>query len=363
MHKMRTGAAALPLLIYASALFASTPLDSLKILQSFDSPVPNPRAIVYDSPYFWISSRSSPALYKVDRDMRIVDSIAPGFGKVSGITFKDQELWVLRDSIAGDTLIVTWDSVTGKYDSIRDGISRIYEIDPETGGAKDSIRLGFYSSTDSSFLWGIVWYKTHFFISFNGGWGPCIFSIDPITGQTTYMCCPHPAGMKVINGEFWCVRNTAGNGLGRCLAILKTNESSSSAIMGISEQYRYDLAFNASDLAYDGFNLWLVDPDNSKICKMEGFMTRAVDRPGKKEHHQVSRISKFENGVIKFSAASDMNAASIELLNFHGVTIGTLDFSNKNYMVYDCSKIPSGVYFVRFISKGKRVVEKIIIQK
>ncbi|MBN1127604.1 MAG: hypothetical protein JXA71_01365 [Chitinispirillaceae bacterium] len=39
-------------LIITSSLFAATPLDTLTILESFDSPDPNPRAVVCDSPNF-----------------------------------------------------------------------------------------------------------------------------------------------------------------------------------------------------------------------------------------------------------------------------------------------------------------------
>jgi hypothetical protein len=314
----------------------NTPLDTLQILESFDSPVPNPRAILYDSPDFWISNMR-PLLYKVDSRMRLIDSLPLRFGRVTGMTFKDEELWVLRDSAGGNFL---------------------FRIDRETGTVLDSIDfkssdslqghnlLSVNSTTPS--CWGLVYYRSKFFISYNGGWGPCLFAIDIRSGKNTGYCCPHPIGMKIIGSEWWCVRG-GSNGQGDILATLASTQGDSVEITSVSERYRSIFPFQATDLAYDASNLWLVEQINSKIHKMHGFQTSVYSRPNKAKCEPSVPIIKVSNGQLRIMLQPErVSSGTLLIVDTKGRTIARFSPSRRNAISYDCSALSSGIYGIRY---------------
>jgi hypothetical protein len=316
--------------LVSSVLYSSAPLDTLKILESFDSPVPDPRAILYDGPDFWISNMR-PLLYKVDSHMRLIDSLQLRFGRVTGMTFKGQELWVLRDSAVG---------------------SQLYRIDRKTGTVLDSINPQSSNSlqkpgdsTNPSF-WGLVYFNSRFFLSYNGGWGPCILTIDIRSGMKSSCCCPHPIGMKVIGNEWWCVRG-GSDGQGNTLAILSTTQWDSAAISSVSENYRYLFPFQATDLAYDGSNLWLVDQADSKIHKMEGFQTKVLPQllctKGERSIFHVEAI----NGMLRIALPPDITSQELLIVDMRGRTVAGISSFCRNAILYDCSTLSPGIYGIR----------------
>jgi hypothetical protein len=318
------------LLSVSSPLYSSAPLDTLKIIASFDSPVPHPRAILYDSPDFWISNMQ-PTLYKVDSHMRLIDSLPLRFARVTGMTFKDEELWVLHDSSVG---------------------SHLCKIDRKTGSVLDSINLQSSTSMENPgdsanpSFWGLVYYNSRFFLSCNGGWGPCILAIDIRSGMKTSCCCPHPIGMKVIGNEWWCVRG-GSDGQGTTLAILGSIQWDSAAISSVSEKYRYLFPFPATDLAYDESNLWLVDQTDSKIYKMEGFQTKVLPRPQSAKSERSIFHAQVINGMFRIALPPDMTSRELLIVDMRGRTVAKISSFCRNAILYDCSALSPGMYGIR----------------
>lgn len=57
------------------------------------------------------------------------------------------------------------------------------------------------------FLTGLSYYDSSLFVSYNGGWGSCMYRVETGNNHITELCCAHPSGMETINGELWEVRS------------------------------------------------------------------------------------------------------------------------------------------------------------
>jgi hypothetical protein len=320
-----------------AAAYSSTALDTLKIIESLDSPVPNPHAIVRENSNFLVSNMR-PMLYWTDSRIRCIDSLPLSFGRVTGMTFKDDELWVVRDSTTGCVLFRI-DRETGEI---------IDSIDFQSTASPQECRLLPWNSAKPT-LWGLVYYHSHFFISYNGGWGPCILAIDVEKRILSHCCCPHPIGMKIIGDEWWCVRGTSDQG-GDILATLSTTQWDSAAISSVNENHRYFIPFQAADLAYDGSNIWLVDQKNSMIHKMEGFQTSLIPGHGYMKRRASIPVLKVCNGKFRITLTPDYASSTsfFNIFDIKGRAVCCLSPMCGTIILSDCGSLPAGIYTIRF---------------
>ncbi len=190
--------------------------DTLITIYEFNSPTPSPWGFTYDGENFWISDDSLSCIYKIDSEGSIIKTYQFTNLKLKGMTFHENELWVVNDFAVDDTVIY--------YPSLNDsGIYKIYsilKIDINKGTIIDSIKFrdSAVNTGISNFIWGIGSFQSNLYVSYNGGWGSCTFEIDPATKKATaYLCCAHPCGFTTINNNLWCVRMNSSNGPGNAI--------------------------------------------------------------------------------------------------------------------------------------------------
>ncbi len=81
--------------------------------------------------------------------------------------------------------------------------------------------------------------------------------------------------MEVIKDELWAVRYEEADGTGKMIVPLGIDDSLSKE--DLSRRMEFD--FSASDLAWDGTNIWLLDPDEKKLKMMMIADTLPTDPP------------------------------------------------------------------------------------
>jgi hypothetical protein len=222
----------------------------------------SPWGITYDGENLWVTDDSLSMIYKLDLELNLEDSFTVSKPYIRGITFLDDKLWITSDSSVGDSMgdLLLYD----KY--------YIYGIDRFNGTIIDSILISMLQSSipDGNFLWGIGSFNSYFYISYNGGWGPCTYEVDPQTGEIRKnLCCAHPCGFTVVDDTLWCVRVNSNEGPGNFLVPLELIENGVGGIdLREIDSQRYDLEFFATDIAYDGEDVWVVDRDSCAIRKI-----------------------------------------------------------------------------------------------
>jgi len=92
-----------------------------------------------------------------------------------------------------------------------------------------------------------------------------MLEIKPQTGEINRLCCAHPLGLTVINDTLWCARDGSTVLVPIVISYPDVGPSpSSSEIFSL----RYELGFHATDLAFDGEDVWIVDSNSSLIRKI-----------------------------------------------------------------------------------------------
>jgi hypothetical protein len=154
--------------------------------------------------------------------------------------------------------------------------------------------------------------------------------------------------MKIIGDEWWCVRG-GSDGQGNDLATLTSTQWDSTAIASVSERYRYLLPFQATDLAFDGSYLWLVDRANSKICKMEGFLTSVIGRSKGAGHSIPITLVKSSNNILRITMPPDRppSSAFFQIVDMKGRTVARVSPNFGNVMSYDYSALSPGIYGIK----------------
>jgi len=152
--------------------------------------------------------------------------------------------------------------------------------------------------------------------------------------------------MKVIGNEWWCVRG-GSDGQGNTLAILGSTQWDSAAISSVSEKYRYLFPFPATDLAYDGSNLWLVDQTDSKIQKMEGFQTKVLPQPQSAKGERSIFHAQVINGMFRIALPPDITSQELLIVDIRGRTVAGISSFYRNVILYDCSALSTGIYSIR----------------
>jgi hypothetical protein len=211
----------------------------------------SPWGITYDGENLWVTDDGLNMIYKLDLELNLKDSFAIAKPYIRGIDFIDDKLLVVSDSSVGDSVGDFF--VYGKY--------YIYEVDRSNGAIIDSILILVIPAgmPAGNFLWGVTGFDSNLYVSYNGGWGPCMLEIKTGSGEMNSLCCAHPLGMTVINDTLWSARYGS-----RFLVPIRVFNNGTSEI----DSLRYELGFQATELAFDGEDVWVVDSDSSLIRKI-----------------------------------------------------------------------------------------------
>ncbi len=211
----------------------------------------SPWGITFDGENLWVTDNSLGMIYRLDLELNLEDSFSVSKPYIRGITFLDDKLWIVSDSSVGDSIGAFF-----HYDKYYS-----YGIDRSNGTMIDSILicLPHSSMPDGNFLWGIGVFNSNLYISYNGGWGDCMLELNPQSKEMKTLCCAHPLGFTVINDTLWCARYGSSYLVPIRVLADGTNEMTS---------LRYELGFSATDLTYDGEDVWVVDRDSCIIRKI-----------------------------------------------------------------------------------------------
>lgn len=217
----------------------------------------SPWGITFDGENLWVTDNGLSMIYKIDLELNLKDSFAIAKPYIRGIAFLNDKLWIVSDSSVGDS--------TGDF-FVYD-IYYVYGINRSNGTIVDSILIFLPQSgmPDGYFLWGIGSFNSNLYVSYNGGWGDCMLEIDLQSKETKTLCCAHPLGMTVINDTLWCARHGSNYLVPIVISYPSVGPSPSSDEI---TSLRYELGFQATDLAFDGEDVWVVDRGSSLIRKI-----------------------------------------------------------------------------------------------
>ena len=193
----------------------------------------------------------------------------------TGITFEGEYLWVLTDA---------WDTIVYPHHNLPK--TQVYKLDPDDGTPLDSMMVPYLNVPEVSkrFMLGLEYFNSSLLVSFNGGWGPCMYRLNE---NFSKLCCAHPGGMEVADNELWEIRFTGNpemivinedsiipnviygdsgiewfNGG----MIMPVSLDDSTSMEDWSRAMQFD--FYATDLAWDGTSFWLLDPVAKKLKMM-----------------------------------------------------------------------------------------------
>jgi hypothetical protein len=263
--------------------------------EEINIPTDNPWGLTYHNDWFWVSDAENGNIVKVHRYLDGFSKIKAPREHITGLTFEGDFLWVLSDE---------WDTIAFPWMSSQKSL--LFKLNPETGEVLDTLLIPYYFWTgpkDSAiyaengfayssyrYLMGLSYYDSSLFVSYNGGWGPCLYRVEISNNHITEICCPHPSGMETVNEELWAIRDypweivyadsmistgsdsVSGGGTTTWPVPVMRNSivpliiKDSLAKEDWERQLEFDLY--ASDLAWDGTNFWLLDPWEKKIKRM-----------------------------------------------------------------------------------------------
>jgi hypothetical protein len=175
-------------------------------------PTDNPWGLTYHDGWFWASDAENGNIVRFHRFADGFSIIKAPRKHIKSLTFEGDYLWVLSDE---------WDTIA--FPSLNSQKALLFKLDPQTGDVLDTLLIPYYFRTgpkDSTiyadngfvydpyfYLMGLSYYDSSLFVSYNGGWGPCLYRVEPGNNHITNLCCAHPAGMETINGELWAIRD------------------------------------------------------------------------------------------------------------------------------------------------------------
>lgn len=276
-------------------------------------PTDNPWGLTYHDGWFWASDNENGNIVKFHR---YADGSSDGFSiikapreHITGLTFENDYLWVLSDE---------WDTIAFPWMSSQKAL--LFKLNPETGDVLDTLLVPYYFWTGPNdtvvykdsliygetrfayypnmFLKGISYMEPYIYVSYSGGWGTSLIQVDIKTNAITELCCAQPSGMETVNGELWSVTgypweviypgeeinpdgtisngsnpDSGGDSANYWPIIPVMRNSILPLILKDSmawEDWERQLGFDmfASDLTWDGFNFWLLDPWEKKIKRM-----------------------------------------------------------------------------------------------
>ncbi len=218
-------------------------------------PAEDPYGVTYHGEHFWISDPGSGYIIRLHKWNEDLFKLKAPRKHITGIFFEGEYLWVLSDA---------WDTITYPHHSLPK--TQAFKIDPADGNVLDSIMIPYYNVPEISqrFMMGMAWFDSSYLVSHAGGWGPGMTRIN-WDRSFEEICCAHPAGMEVMKDELWAVRHAEGDGTGYMILPVNIQDSLSKEDMS----RRMEFSFPASDLAWDGTDIWLLDPVAKKLRMMQ----------------------------------------------------------------------------------------------
>jgi hypothetical protein len=242
-------------------------------------------------------------------------------------------LWALNTDIIRDTLINT-----STYP-----IYSLYKVDKSNGIKIDSIEIiGSLANLQSGDLWGLEFYNDKFYVSYKGGWGPCLIEIDK-ENSTNELCCTHLVGITIANDSIWAIRS-GGN------TITTTN--------GTYEYWKYRIDCVATDIAYDGVNFWVVDTLDNKIKKLETISITSIKALSVSNIVQVYPNPATEYISIIIEGNSNIN--SFMIFDVNGRIIENNSQDEADYQKINISHLSKGEYFISLKFPNKRVTKPFV---
>jgi hypothetical protein len=213
-----------------------------------------PYGVTYHGEHFWITDSENGDIIRLHKWNEDLFKMKAPRKNITGITFEGDYLWVLVDA---------WDTITYPHHSLPK--TQAFKLDPADGNVLDSLMIPYYNVPEISkrFMMGMAWFDSSYLVSHAGGLGPGITRIN-WDRRFSEICCAHPAGMEMIKEELWAVRYEEGNGSGQMILPVEVFDS-----LGKEDpSRRMEFDFQASDLAWDGTNIWLLDPREKKLKMM-----------------------------------------------------------------------------------------------
>jgi hypothetical protein len=249
-------------------------IDTLVIDSSFVCPVANPSYFKFYKDKFYIAKHGEKNIYVVSRSMKCEDTITTPLTRIDAMAIQEDFLWIMPDSSIRER--ISYEQVSDTmYDSIRFRSFPIYKFDLTSGLLIDSVvfEISFNDRIDTNYIWGLEVYMDKFVVAINGGWGPCVLFVErQEPHNVSYHCCAHPMGMVAIGNEINAVR------YGKALTTFNINSEM------LEDPINHILPFFATDIAYDGQNIWFCDYFNSMLHKMKYLPSKLIITPVNKTH-------------------------------------------------------------------------------
>jgi len=345
-------------------MFITLPLfsqeDSLITIYEFNAPCPSPWGLTYHDNNLWVSDDSLGRIYQIMTGGEIFHEIHVPNCRTRGFTFVEDTLWVVNGKSVGDTLLFNpWDSSYYKQ-----YFYQIYKVDKYNGAKLDSIRM----MCNRTIMLGIAYYDSKLYVSYHGGWGPCMFEINPREKKVIQeLCCAHPSGLETIDDTLWSVRSG-----GKLIIPIEFTENSVPIELW---DFGYRIDFIATDLAHDGANFWLCHQSAGKIKKMAQKPSKT--RVFNNSESSVFPFKLFPNYPNPFNSGTKIqfqlphsSCVTIKIYNSMGQCVRVLSENQsvvgENSMYWDGKNhrgedVSSGMYFYnmatdQFLSTNKMIL-------
>ena len=301
-------------------------LDTLYSVFEFESPSENDWGITYDGTNLWISDVENGTVYKTSTDGIVLDSMTINGAIIKGIEIVNDTLWILNSNDNGESIYF------------------LYQMDMTTGTVYDSVIIDFsYSNRYPGMLWGLCYKSSKFYISYDGGYGPCLLEIDITNNTQKYLCCTHLSGLTSIEDSIWAIH------YGKTIATTDKHETF----------FEYKINIYASDLVYDGSSFWVVNMNSNKIHQLESVVVSLSETI-----QTSSVINIYPNPASDYLQIKmdPIYVNNIELYDMQGHKKKTVILNKKtsNFQM-DVSDVKNGIYILKINTEIRSFKENVII--
>jgi len=334
-------------LIYSPA-YSMDPSD-YDIIRSFPSPGPSPVGLAWDGEYLWVSDDSTDTIYKVSSlDGSVVSSFDSPGSDPKDLAWDGTNLWAVEGT-----------EVT------------MYKLNPASGDTLTSIHLDIYNPGGdwTITLYGLAWDGSHLFYSYiitkdgSISFSNKIQRINPQTKEIDeYDLFATARGLAYDGNSLWYSSlRSEGYSIGatRKLAIPNYNTTA----------YFFTPGYYPFGLTWDGTYLWLADDGADSLYQIEVKQTEveeSLQTPVSFELYQNYPNPFNPSTTISFSI-TEQNYVTLSVYDITGQKIATLVDSpmsaGSHSVVFDGTKLGSGVYFYKLESKGFNKTGKLLLMK